>query len=438
MKKVVKYRRVSTKEQSLRGYSLDAQNEVLDKYIKENQWVCVGDYMDDGHSASSSKRPALTRLLEDVQMGGIDLIIFTKLDRWFRSVSQYYKIQDVLDQYNVPWRTVLEDYNTETSDGKFKVNIMLSVAQNEIDKTSERIKDVFDSKLLKKQAITGAQPFGYKIENHVIVKDPNTQHIVQDIFDTFEQLQSIRQTLIHINNKYNYEMAYSTICNSILSNPKYTGMFRGIPDYYPPYLSAARFDHLQSLMSKNIKSNNHTEYIFSRMVICAECGKSMTGTKSGIPGGKSYHYYRCNNSVLTKRCSNRHRYAEKKLEQAILTRIQKEVESYLIEVNKSASNQVDVSALRAEILEEMERVNFMFQKRRITVEKYDYECGQLEHKLSMLTKSNADAQNLERILQTDFMTFYKELPPVDKRLIWRSIIDKIILRNCEEFEIVFL
>lgn len=212
--RTVKYRRVSRKEQSIKGFSLQAQDEALNKYIKDNDLVLVGDYEDAGFSASSTNRPALQQLLEDVRLGKIDLIIFTKLDRWFRSVSDYYEIQKTLDNHNVVWRTVQEDYTTETGDGRFKVNIMLSVAQQELDRTSERIKVVFDSKIKNKQAISGSLPIGYTIGLvegiKRVIKNKNEEELVTDFFTHFKIHQSVRSTMKFIADKYDVSIAYDS------------------------------------------------------------------------------------------------------------------------------------------------------------------------------------------------------------------------------------
>ena len=81
-----------------------------------------------------------------MRAGKIDIVVFTKLDRWFRNIAEYYKVQEVLETHNVNWKTIHEDYDTSTASGRLKINIMLSVAQDEADRTSERIKAVFDSK----------------------------------------------------------------------------------------------------------------------------------------------------------------------------------------------------------------------------------------------------------------------------------------------------
>ena len=140
--RVAGYARVSTQEQKLHGVSVAAQEQALADWAAEHGHEYVGCYNDAGISARSryTKRPELLRLLQDVQAHRVELIIFTKLDRWFRNVGDYYEIQRVLDDCGVAWKAIWEDYETETASGRLKVNIMLSVAQDEADRTSERLK----------------------------------------------------------------------------------------------------------------------------------------------------------------------------------------------------------------------------------------------------------------------------------------------------------
>lgn len=126
----------------------------------------VGIYRDEGNSARKPalKRPVMLELLDDVKAGKIDRILFIKLDRWFRNVREYHRIQEILEQHHVAWQATMEDYNTATADGRLKVNIMLSVAENEADRTSERIKFIFNSKLQKKEVFFPKVPLEYKID----------------------------------------------------------------------------------------------------------------------------------------------------------------------------------------------------------------------------------------------------------------------------------
>ena len=114
------YIRVSTEEQAKKGYSLPAQKEDLESYAKKNGYAIVGYYIDEGKSARKkyTNRKEFMRMIEDVKADKIDVILFIKLDRWFRSVADYYKIQEILDAHGVAWKTTQEHYDTETTNGR--------------------------------------------------------------------------------------------------------------------------------------------------------------------------------------------------------------------------------------------------------------------------------------------------------------------------------
>ena len=192
--RVAGYPRVSTEEQRIHGLSITAQEDALRQWALEQNCDYVGSYNDAGISARSryTKRPALLRLLEDVQAGKIDLIIFTKLDRWFRNVADYYEVQRVLDQYHVAWKAIWEDYETETASGRLKVNIMLAIAQDEADRTGERIRAVFESKVQRGEPISGKVPIGYQIQDKKMVIDPQSAPMAQDMFQQYLALRSVR------------------------------------------------------------------------------------------------------------------------------------------------------------------------------------------------------------------------------------------------------
>lgn len=142
------------------------QKRVLTEYAEEQGYKIVDIYADEGISAS--KKPHLRhdfqRMMRDVQSGLIDIIIFIKLDRWFRNVGDYYRTQSILDAHNVKWKSVLEDYDTTTRTGRLNLNIKLTIAEDEAANTSERVKFVLDAKVRNGEPNTGTQPFGYKIE----------------------------------------------------------------------------------------------------------------------------------------------------------------------------------------------------------------------------------------------------------------------------------
>ena len=103
------YIRVSTDEQALHGLSLDSQREALTAYAKEHNMQIVDIYADEGITARKAlnKRLEFQRLMSDVKQGKIDLILVTKLDRWFRNIKDYHNTQDILEKHNCNWRTIM-------------------------------------------------------------------------------------------------------------------------------------------------------------------------------------------------------------------------------------------------------------------------------------------------------------------------------------------
>ncbi len=179
------------------GMSVDSQIQALTDYCKENNFEIVNIYNDAGSSAHASfkKKPALLQLIKDCEAGIVDLIIFTKLDRWFRSLPDYYAVQEYLDKYKVPWKAIWEDYETETSSGKFKVNIMLSIAQAEAERTSERIKAVNEYRRAKGDFVGGIAPIGYININKGIAIDESMRECIDAFFKTYLQTYSVIESI---------------------------------------------------------------------------------------------------------------------------------------------------------------------------------------------------------------------------------------------------
>lgn len=443
-KRLAKYRRVSKKEQAIRGFSLQAQDEALEKYAEENDYEIVGDYADEGITASTLNRPALQQLLADVRAGKIDMIIFTKLDRWFRSVAHYYKIQEILEEHGVTWRTVLEDYNTETSDGKFKVNIMLSVAQQELDRTSERIKVVFESKVKNKQAITGALPMGYTIgivENEKrVIKNKRLEEVVYDFFAHFEIHQSLRATMIFINEKYGLHMSYSA-CKNTLRNRMYTGQYHDVEDYCPAYLTKERFNKIQKIFDdkKQVRVNRHV-YLFSNLFRCKKCGGTMAGTTCQYRDSELYYYYRCSRAIRDAACDNKRRISEKHIEEYLLNTIEEKLKEYIVESEVKAAPKAKPRYNKSKIKAEIARLNNMYQKGRIDDAEYDEQYIKLQSKLDMceVNHEERDLEPLKVFLKSDFKTIYNILTKEEKRATWRSIIDRMIFHDYDDIDIKFL
>ena len=166
IKRAALYIRVSTEDQAMHGLSLASEKTALLEYAKEHDMKVVVIFEAEGISARKTyqKCPACCRLLDAISAGNIDVILFIKLDRWFRNIAEYYKVQELLDRHKVDWIATEERYDTTTANGRLSLNIRLSIAQDEADRTSERIKFVFKDKVNRGEAIGYLFPLGYRKE----------------------------------------------------------------------------------------------------------------------------------------------------------------------------------------------------------------------------------------------------------------------------------
>ena len=205
--RVALYIRVSGEEQKIKGLSLEAQQERLEAYARERGWVIVGVFVDAAKTARKNmhKRTEFLRMMDLVKRDGVDFLLFCRLDRWFRSVADYYKVMEVLEAHRCGWKTIDdgEGYDTTTASGRLYINLRLSIAQNEADLDGERIAVVFDSKISHGTVVSGSCPFWLRVndQKHFEVI-PEKAAILQDAFNHFEATISQRGTIKYIRDTY--------------------------------------------------------------------------------------------------------------------------------------------------------------------------------------------------------------------------------------------
>lgn len=443
LKRVACYIRVSTEEQKKKGYSVDTQRDNLNEYIaKQTDMVLVDFYVDDGISADKlPKREGLQRLLHDIEAGKIDMVLFTKLDRWFRSVQKYYQIQKVLDDNNVVWRTIHEDYETITSGGKFKVNIMLSVAQQERDRCSERIKDVFDYRAKQGFAITNKVPIGLKIEDHRVVIDDDTVEIVKDLFNKFELCGSVHKSRLYIRDKYDIKIGYTSVKN-MLSHPLYIGEYRENHNYCEPIITHAQFDRVQNFLKMNVrKRGNNRTYIFSALCVCGHCGRKLAGnTTTRSKTKRPYMYYRCNYAYVDNKCDNRTPFSEKKMETFLLENIDRLANEYIASVEEIVSKTAPKKRNNRKTIEKkMQRLNELYINGFIDMDKYKADYAALQSQIIPETEdAPQDVEGLKKFLNGNFREIYATLNEEERQALWRGVIKQIKVSNGSIEDIVFL
>lgn len=443
LKRVACYVRVSTEEQK-KGYSVDAQIDNLTEHInKQDDMVLVDFYIDAGISANKlNKRKGLQRLLGDIEAGKVDMVLFTKLDRWFRSVEKYYQIQKILDDNNVVWKAIHEDYETVTSAGKFKVNIMLSCAQQERDRCSERINDSFEYMVKQGLAITHVLPIGLKVVDRHIVPDEETKHIVQAVFDKFELCNSVRKTLLYINDTYDLQIHYTPM-REMLRHRLYIGEYRDNMNYCEPLISREQFERVQAKLGMNArKRTNNRTYVFSALCVCAHCGNKLAGNTPCPPkkSGEEYKYYRCNRSQRSKLCDNTSTISEKYIENYLLENMEPLAHDHIMKAKKMAEKQKNKpKSNRKSIETKMQRLNDLYVNGFIDMNKYKADYADLQNQIIPETPQEPkDLTALNEFLKSDYREIYSTLDDEAKQTLWRSVIKQIKVSGKEIVGINFL
>lgn len=439
------YIRVSTDEQALHGLSLDSQREALTAYAKEHNMQIVDIYADEGITARKAlnKRLQFQRLISDVKAGKIDLILVTKLDRWFRNIKDYHNTQEILEKHNCNWRTIYENYDTSTASGRLHINIMLSVNQDECDRTSERIKAVFEHKKDKKEATTGAMPLGYKVVDKKIVKDEALAPLVNDVFDYFEAHNNKNGTVNYINEKYGTSYHYNTIAR-MLKKPIYKGCFSGIEGFCEPYLTTDRWNKIQGLVGRNIKiRHNERVYTYSGLLICAECGLHLAGasTKYVKADGsiKYYKHYRCTNAVVRKWCSHNLSIKEEIIDKFIVANLSKELEHYKATYDIK-TKQVDYTNKRNKIERKIARLKDLYINELITMDEYKADLSKFNDELNKIPTDTVkvDLKAIEMLLNMDISSLYYELTCEERQVLIRSVIKSITIDAENKMSLEFI
>lgn len=443
VERVAAYVRVSSQEQKLHGLSLDAQKMKLNEYAEKNNMRIVEWYVDEGVSGRKliRKRPELQRMINDAEKGEFDRIIFIKLDRFFRSVAEYHECMKRIEP--VKWSTTEEQYDLTTANGRMLVNMKLTIAELEADQTGERINIVNEYKVTTGQPLSGSVPFCYKIikgedGRKKIVKDPETEYIMEEVLEHFQMHQSIRKTVLYINEKYRVNIAYKSISET-LHNPMLCGEYRGNVHYIEePYIDRETFDRIQSMVKRNTKDNTvERDYIFGGLIRCPNCGTILRGTSHHNTSryGKKYIYkmYRCSKWRINKSCDYRHCINENTVEKLMLAN----VEMYLANAKLKAAEIQDSDAFKVPkqnvdtITAQIDRLNYSWQTGKIrTVEQYEKDYSALTEKLEKAKAEQAnvvikDFSKIDSILHSGWRELYKKLDDAHKRAFWRSFIEGI-------------
>lgn len=312
------YTRKSTEEGLDQDYnSIDAQRDAGHAYIASQRaegWIAVvDDYDDPAFSGGNMERPALKRLMADIEAGLIDVVVIYKIDRLTRSLADFSKMVEVFERQGVSFVSVTQQFNTTTSMGRLMLNVLLSFAQFEREVTGERIRDKIAASKRKGMWMGGIPPLGYDVENRRLVPNPKEAKLIKQIFQRFVELGSGTMLVKELKLEGVTSKAWTTqdgkvrdgkpidksLIYKLLNNRTYLGELRHREQWYPaehlPLIDRELWENVQAILASNSRvSGNNTRatvpYLLKGIVFGHD-GRALSPWHTTKKNGRRYRYY---------------------------------------------------------------------------------------------------------------------------------------------------
>jgi site-specific DNA recombinase len=351
------YRRVSTDMQAEEGFSLEAQNIRLRAYAESQGWTIVEDYCDEGFSAKNTDRPQMQRLISDIKKKKFDVVLVYRLDRFVRSVLDLHELLQLMERYDVKFKSATEVFDTTSATGRLFITMIATLAQWERETIAERVHMGMLKKVEQGQRNGAPAPYGYDLVNGKLVINEEESKWVKYIFQRYGTVGS--QTIAKELNGKGIKTKKGDIWSDfsiryLLRNPIYAGLVRwnyetyskGIrkrtgeevmteisqPDFVP-LIDRNMFDEVQRLLERRstmaFRSDNF--YPFSGIAKCEKCGNSFTGAFKKLKSGKVHRFYKCRGRINFGVCDV----------QAIA---EETIEEYFLDLLELAETDIDIES----------------------------------------------------------------------------------------------
>jgi site-specific DNA recombinase len=325
--------------------SLDAQREAAEAYIlsqRQEGWVVAPHiYNDGGFTGANMDRPALGRLMADIEASRIDCVVVYKVDRLSRSLLDFARIMGAFEKHGVSFVSVTQQFNTSVPVGRLTLNILLSFAQFEREIISERTRDKKAASRKKGKWIGGYLPLGYDLEPHggrLVVNEAEAQQ-VRAIFGLFRKTRSMETTLEELNCREwktkSWITAQGVRCGGalftegtltrLLTNELYTGwvVYKGkrYRGEHPAMVDGREWRRVQEIfrrrMPKRRKERNKHGALLKGVLYCGGCAELMRHTYTSTRQ-RRYRYYAC----LSPQGQCRNRVSALLIEASVLQRLE--------------------------------------------------------------------------------------------------------------------
>jgi len=311
------YTRKSSEEGLDQEYnSLEAQRDAALSFVASQRhegWIALdGSYDDGGYSGGNMERPALKRLLTDIEAGQIDVIVVYKIDRLSRSLGDFARMVDLFDAKGVTFVSVTQQFNTTTSMGRLTLNILLSFAQFEREVTGERIRDKIAASKAKGMWMGGVPPLGYDVKERKLIANPAEAALVQDIFRRYAEHGSAARLVRELEIEGRTTKAWVNQSGQrragkpmdqqylfkLLRNRIYLGEIGNNGHFYPGQHEAIIDNVVWQAVHAHIRTrkqgprerrSEHPALLAG--LLYAPDGQRMLPTYTAKPNGKRYRYY---------------------------------------------------------------------------------------------------------------------------------------------------
>jgi site-specific DNA recombinase len=318
------YTRKSTEEGLEKEFnSLDAQRESAEAYIRSQLhegWTFLPDRYDDGgFTGGNMQRPAVQRLMKDIEAGRVNCVVVYKVDRLSRSLLDFARLMETFDKHRVAFVSVTQQFNTATSMGRLVLNVLLSFAQFEREIIGERTRDKIAAARRKGKWSGGMPLLGYDVDprgSKLIVNEGEAER-VRSLFDLYLERRSLLEVVKEcdrrgwVNKRWETRKGRlrgglsitTTTLHQLLTNPAFIGRVRYKTEVHPgehaAIVDAAVWERVQAQLKANRTGrrsfvSNPCGALLKGLLRCAPCDCAMSPTYASRHGVKRYRYYVCN------------------------------------------------------------------------------------------------------------------------------------------------
>jgi DNA invertase Pin-like site-specific DNA recombinase len=432
--------------------SMDVQIDMCrryldDKYGSGNYTATVydGDYGITGHS--TKKRKDFQRMMRDVSDRKIQLVVIQRYDRIARNTRDFCNLYHDMEINGCNLVSVSQQIDTTTPYGKNFMYMQASMAELEWALNSERRKDTirYAASIGKSILPDHSTPFGYhnSVVNGVrrLVKEEQWEDAVADLFEYYRKYRNYSATARHINQQYGTRFEIQAI-KRIIRSPFYYGCYKDNDNFCEPYISKEDWHDLQQKRPViRTAGNKRTEVLFSGMIRCPECNRLMRSCQKSHRSGNVYRYYHCEYHS-TKMCGFAKVKSENLIEEMLLNRVDTFLAEREADMSDQKSEKKHLTNNVSKYLAELDRLNTMFLKGRISEEYYDTEYLRLNDLIwqyEASRQSHDSVKHLQEVFVSDWKEIYKDLDKLHRKFFWRDVIRQIIVDdNMNVIDVIFL